>query len=352
MFLGAAACVLALMLSVFVPSFSRFSAPAVDETHQFGTLASFGAASVSWTKKNILSDAGDGLSHRRGIVIPLTCEARGETSMWQVMLAKTLSDLDRAHPGGGTGYSQTLLKAINDRRGERAGTVTALALPDDNVFRHSGISALILVCVSLSQPVSEQQIGLVATEIFRTSAQLAGRSAIDQIAIPKMPFLLEGETHGLGGGPVIFWNIALSQALADLRPNRKLDILFGLFSLGDKGLANAKAFFPAAQNATSQMKRPSSTGLTAIWLVTACFVGACLGGWYAGRRPSPAYLAAMVVLALTGLTAIIGMFSISAIADLLPESIILVSLKLAASFCIGFFGEKVAQFDWKKALRE
>ncbi|MEA3062395.1 MAG: hypothetical protein QOJ94_2176 [Sphingomonadales bacterium] len=334
----------------FVPALATLSAPGLVPDAQGGLVASLGRNSASWTRQDLLASPEGRLKANRAVVVPHSCSADSKTSTWLLMLAKRADGLRRAFPSRASPSAPLLDRYLQGLVGRPVGTVSWDPLAPDDVFRLTGISGFLFVCVSSSALVADRQIDDIAAEILRISREQARRGTIVQVGIPRMPVTVAGQTAADNGGAQEFWGVALRDSLDGLEPDLRLDVLFGLYSLTPRG--NVETFLPMAATAVTGMHRSGGGLRTAILMAAACFAGASLSAWYRRRAFRPAYVAGMLCFSFAGMGAVAALVPLDGFGGVLVAGWQDSFLRLAAGFAIGLFAESLTRFDWRRSFTE
>lgn len=313
-----------------------------------GQLAVLGRSSVSWTMADLLAPTAGRLKSGRVLVAPLTCDRGGDRSTWLTMIARRLSapDLAPLPPEAGP----AILAAAAAQGGKPPGSLSALRLAPENPLRRTGISGLVFVCASPRQTVQEDEIAEIARAVVRLGRQEARGQDAQQVAIPRLPFKLDANGDSRDRGAALFWRAALEEASVAMKPGERVDVLFGLYALGDGGRRNRDAFAAAARESLPGGRPELSKTKTGLVLGGACFAAGAAMAWVRRRRFAAGYLLALLALSATGAGALLASFGLIDLAGfgLTPMAAFFGSLALMAG--IGLFAEQAAGFDWRKRL--
>ena len=313
-----------------------------------GTLSSFGRSSVSWTMRDLLTAPGGRLRGDRIVIVPLSCDLRGERSMWRVALTKRLLEMRREQEPGETGSK--LFEAMAAQSGKPLGATTSFDLDPGHPLQRTGIAALLFVCASAEQAAQKDEIAEAARALVRRARTEARRLSAAQIAIPRIPFKLDSSGGSRDRGADLFWQTAAAEAVASLQPGDPVDLLFGLYALSDGGKRNRQAFAGAVRETLLGGEPPLSPFRSALVLGISCFATGCLAAWIRHRRSTLAYLAGLAAFAATGAAGLLATFGLGNLGGfgLSPMRAFLVALVLMAG--VGAFAERAATFDWRKLL--
>ncbi|MET0307402.1 MAG: hypothetical protein ABW023_01735 [Sphingomonas sp.] len=299
--------------------------------------------------RDLLAEPGGRLRADRIVVIPLTCDLRGERSTWRITLARRLQQVLRGQEMPGDHGTQ-LFDAMAVQSGKPLGTVAPFDLDAQHPLRRTGIASLMFLCASPDQPAQKDEIAESARQLVRRARAEARRISATQVAIPRIPFKLDSSDGSRDRGAVLFWQTALAEAAAGLQPGDPLDVLFGLYALGDGGKRNRDAFTGAVRESLPAGEPPLSPFRSGLALGLSCFAAGCLAAWICHRRPTPGYLAGLAALAATGAAGLLATFGLGNLggAGLSPMQGFSVGLVLMIG--IGTFAERAATFDWRKLL--
>jgi hypothetical protein len=299
--------------------------------------------------EDLLASPAARLSSARILVVPLTCDLSSEKSTWRVVLARRFTAL--APPSVDTArLVQQIITMERAQAGKPLGTIASFHLEQGHPLRRTGIIGLILVCASPDQAAQKEEIGEFARALMRRARDEAAAIGATQIAIPRIPFRLDSSQGSHDRGASLFWQLALANGRAGLNPADHLDIIFGLYALGDGGQRNREAFAAAAREALPDGAPAPSRIKIGVILGVSCFVAGCLAAWTKRRRATLTYLAGLWVLAATGAAGLLATFGLGDLSwmGLPPIAGFVIALVLMTG--IGAFAERAARFDWRKPL--
>jgi hypothetical protein len=172
-----------------------------------------------------------------------------------------------------------------------------------------------------------------------------------QVAMPRIPFKLDANQDSRDRGAALFWKAALADWSRALDPQRRLDILFGLYALGDGGQRNREAFIAAARDVLPGSDPALSPVKSGAVGAAACFAAGCAAAWFKRRRAGAAYFVGLAALAVTGAAGLLATFGIRDFTGIGLSPGLAFVLFVCVMGAVGLFAERAAAFDWRRQLK-
>lgn len=321
----------------------RVESDQVLEAEVSGQLIAAGRSSVSWTQQDVLGPPAGKLRPDRLVIVPLSCRP-AEQSPWIVMIARRLDTPSRQD------LAEAVARQSGSLRGGAWGATQTMAIEGDAL---NGVHALMFVCAPSDAVVSENQATVLAEGTMRRALAYARKHRLAQVTVAKYRLRVGDGPDTTPAGAILAWKQSVKAAVGGLRTGDAIDVLFGLYALTPgQQRANVSDFGGAVASALADLPGPQPDPANAFRLGAFTLVGAALGAWVRRRQARVTYLVALLAFSATGAATALAAFGLAHGTTFgAPPAIAFMAAAVVMSIA-GYHAEKLAAFDWRKALGE